>query len=61
LSVVDESDRNELLKLGALKSKFVNKLIVGYYLNTFIASQESAFKSIGNSFYAEHCGSKVIN
>lgn len=61
LSVVGEPDRNELLKLGALKSKFVNKLIVGYYLNTFIASQESAFKSIGNSFYAEHCASKVIN
>jgi hypothetical protein len=58
LSVTDEYERKELLKLSAQKSKFVNKLVVGYYLNDFVVSNNAAFENIGNSFYAEHCGTK---
>ena len=58
LSVADEYDRNELLKLSSQKSKFVQKLIVRYYLNDFVISNNAAFENIGNSFYTEHCGAK---
>ena len=58
LSITNESERKELLELSAKRSKFVNKLIVGYYLNPFINENRAAFENIGNIFYAEYCGEK---